>query len=112
VTWNARFERSVWRWQEEWARRLRLGCGREQGRQKVVDGALEANGYDVGDGKVEKGELIEAISMITAYLEHRGGTHEIAQNAISTISPPKPPQPRPTAVVLNFMRTKPCLLVD
>lgn len=45
----------------------------------------------------KKGSYVtEAISMITDYVELRGGTHEIAQKAISTISPPKRPKPRPT----------------
>ena len=35
----------------------------------------------------------DAISMIKAYVDLRGGTHEIGQKAISTILPPKPPKP-------------------
>jgi hypothetical protein len=42
----------------------------------------------------KKGSHInDAISMIKAYVELRGGTHEIAQKALSTILPPKPPRP-------------------
>jgi hypothetical protein len=43
--------------------------------------------------------VTEAISLITAYVELRGGRHEIAQKALSTIAPPKPlkpPRPRHT----------------
>ena len=35
----------------------------------------------------------DAISLIKAYVDLRGGTHEIGQKAISTILPPKPPKP-------------------
>jgi hypothetical protein len=52
----------------------------------------------------KKGSHInDAISMIKAYTELRGGTHEIAQKALSMIAPPKPPKPRyggPRAVTL------------
>jgi Family of unknown function (DUF6535) len=35
----------------------------------------------------------DAISLIKAYVDLRGGKHEIGQKAISTILPPKPPKP-------------------
>ncbi|KAI0261952.1 hypothetical protein BC834DRAFT_1043705 [Gloeopeniophorella convolvens] len=37
--------------------------------------------------------VTEAIAMIQAYVDLRGGTHEVAQKALLTITPPKPPKP-------------------
>jgi len=88
-----------------WSQRLLVNLLRDVLPENNDSPSDEVPGYIIDEfltfvGNVlaeKKGSHVsEAISMIKAYIELRGGTHEIAQKAISTVSPPKRPKLRHT----------------